>query len=237
MNICNQSAKAPALALFLLFGSSLLAWSQGGHASPITGIASPGQPILIDWSGQQDDDTGVKVLNQEVSGDNSLSIELLQNDPVLNLPGPEGFVLLDNTLRVTSTNPAGKRRIRIRMDFGRYLRDGSLSGIRANSIRLLRTDNPVSGRWLPAVRRINEERIADVRYLRVLEDDDFVLGHHGIDLKRAFAWAITDTRGDQFFAIGGLAVIPVPAAWLLFLSGSGLMWLVTRKRRQPVTAL
>ena len=238
MKTCNQFTNVAALALFLLFGATLLAWSQGGHAAPITGIASPGQPILIDWSGQADNDaTGVKILNQEVSGDNGISIELLPNNPLQNLLKPEGFVLLDNTLRVTSTNSAGKRRMRIRMDFGRYggragLRD---LGIRANTIRILRADR-ASGRWVRAVRRINEKRFADVRYLRALRAD-FVLGHHGFDRDKQFAWAVTDTRGDQYFTLAGLANVPVPAAWLLFVSGSGLMWLVTRKRRQSVAAL
>ena len=221
------------LPLLLLFGASLSGWSQVGHAMKIT--ATPGQATLLDLGDATDaDDTGIKILNREQTPFD-VEIELLANDPVLNLPTPDGFVLLDNTLRVTPTNPAGKRRIRIRMDFGRYLRAGRIAGIRADSIRLLRANERFSGRWLPAVRRINEQRIADIRYLRTLEDEDFVLGHHGIDLKRQFAWAITDTGGTQYFAIGGV-VVPLPAAWLLFLSGSGLLMIVSRKRRKPVTA-
>lgn len=230
MTINNPLVKLP---LVLLLGTSLSGWSHSGNAMKITTV--PGQPIVLDLGDPSDaDDTGVKILNQE-QNPFDVEIELLRNDPVLNLPTPDGFVLLDNTLRVTSTNPAGKRRIRIRMDFGRYLRAGRIPGIRADSIRLLRANERFSGRWLPAVRRINEQRIADVRYLRILEDDDFVLGHHGIDLKREFAWAITDTGGTQYFAIGGV-VVPLPAAWLLFLSGSGLLFMVSRNRRKPVTA-
>lgn len=230
MKTCRHYATLPGLALLLVVGAGLLAWSLPGQAMRVTGIASPGQPVLIDLSGQDDDDTGVTVLNQESSAVNEISIELLQNDPILKLPGPEGFVLLDNTLRVSATNPGGKRRIRIRMDYARYERIGLRRlGIRADTIRLLRADL-ASGRWSRAVRRINEQRIADIAYRRALKPD-FILGHHGFDKDNQFAWAVTDTRGDQFFALGGLAVVPLPAAWLLFLSSSGLIWLVSRKRR------
>ncbi len=231
MNLSDTRAK---LSLLALLGACLFV--AGGSAQAVGVTAVPNQPVVLDLDDPNDaDDTGIKILNQDTTAFD-VNIDLLTGDPILDLPTPAGFVLLDTTLRVQSTNPDGKRRIRVRMDFGRFLREERLNGIRADSIRLLRANERFSRRWLPAVQRINQQRIADIRYLRVLEDDDFVLGHHGIDLKRQFAWAITDTGGaTQYFAIGGVAV-PLPAAWLLFLSGSGLLLMLSRNRRKPVAA-
>ena len=174
----------------------------------------------------------VKNLSQDIETAD-IGIELLGGPNPFNLVVPDGFVLLDNTLKVNSGLLPGGRRLRARMDLGRYGGRASLrqQGIRINSLRLLRADFD-SGRWIRAVDAIREKRRADIRFLTAVRAD-FVLGHYGIDPQQDFVWAVLDTSGEQFFAIAGLRAVPLPAAGLLFLAGSGLLLAFSRRHQIP----
>lgn len=226
----------------LLSGLLLLGWQGAVNANPIqigSQIVVPFETeTVIDLSNVNlGDDTGVRVKNLTQDGnDKSISVELIPGASDLGFQAPDGFVLLDNTLHVTSNLTPGGRRIRARMDFGRY--NGGRAGIRAmgvrfNSIRLLRADFNTR-RWIPAVNAIRDQSIVPIRFLTGIRAN-LALGHYGIDKQNEFVWAVLDTAGEQFFAIGGLSAIPLPAAWLLFLTGSGMLVLVARRRRSEAS--
>lgn len=217
----------------------LAAWSSVILGAPIR-IDLPAfdggdKPVIGDWTGDagDSDDTGIKVQNFSAN-ETYFTFDLLAERPTSLPPAPSGFILLDETLKVVSESLAGERLMRIRLDYGRYGRAGLRRlGIRADTIRLLRADLR-RGRWVPAPRAIRDLGRADVRFLRGIRA--FTLGHHGVDQQNEFVWAIVDSRGDekfdnaQFFAIGGLSNIPLPAAWLTFLTGAGLLGLLVRRR-------
>ena len=213
--------------LFVL-GLALIGWPAIGHSALIGGFDS--ELLLPLNPNNLADKTGVRVLNKSTSG-GEVSVELLPGKFDDTLLLPDGFLLLDNTLRVASTLLPGGRRIRARMDFGRFGGRAGIRklGIRANSIRLLRADLR-KGRWIRAVDSIRKRADAEIRFLTEGRAD-FVLGHHGIDKQNQFVWAVLDTSETQLFAIGGIA-IPAPPAWLLLLTGSGLMLVALKRRRR-----
>lgn len=223
MKLFNCSSRTGRRLVAFMLGLGLVSGASLIQAAPLVIDVGPTLPVIADWSGAgDDDDTGVRLQKLGGAGGN-LSIELL-NDPGFSFAAPQGFQLLDNTLFVKPELAAGGRRMRIRMDYGRAgLRR---LGIRANTLRILRADFNTR-RWVRAVNGIRATNVR-ARYLGARRAD-FTLGHHGFDQQKEFAWAVLDTKGAQYYALGGLTNVPLPAAWLLFITGSGLLLMVSRK--------
>ena len=123
---------------------------------------------------------------------------------------------MDGTLSVQSNIPAGELRVRYRME---YLRaDLRRTGVRANSIRMLRRDVP-GARWVRATNSIRRQ--TPIRYLRD-ERADFVLGHHGYLREKRYVWAVMDVNSE--YAIGGAVPVGVPLLIpiLLIATGAGI---------------
>lgn len=199
-----------------------------GFAAPVDFAPGDLKSVLVN---PNDTRTGVRIDYQSGQGGRvDLQQLSISNQPLLsNLQTPSGFKLLDTTLFVDSTLTTGVRRIRARIGYRRA--DVRALGIRANSLRLLRADI-AGGRWLRAVSRIRDQGRATIRYLPATVAN-LRLGNHGFDATNKSVWAVTDLRGPQYFAIGGLNPIPLPAAWILFLSGSGLLLMLNRRRCLP----
>ena len=217
---------ASLTAISIQAGASFLEFDIGGIGEDR--LLNPADPA-------GGDDTGIRVINLAPQG-GTVRVSLESGARDFNLALPDGFLLLDNTLHVTSDLLPGGRRLRARVDFGRYGRAGIRAmGIRVGSLRVLRADF-ASGRWIRAIDSIrafdfNQERVlVERRFLTALRANP-VIGNYGIDLQKEFAWAVVNTSGDQYFALGGLSQVPLPAAWILFLSGSGLLAWSTRRRR------
>ena len=240
-NAIIDQLKIRACASWLLpLGAGLLlaAWQPVATANFFDVPIGPGgSELLLDIG--DGDESGVRIQNLGPTG-GQVTVELLPGAKDFNLSLPQGFLLLDNTLHVTSNLLPGGRRLRARMDFGRYGRAGIRAlGIRVGSLRLLRADI-TGGRWIRAtdsIRRFdfNQQRVLiERRFLRGLRVDPKI-GNYGIDFQKEFAWAVVNTSGNQVFALAGLKAIPLPAAWILFLSGSGLLMWIGRRRRQGET--
>jgi len=189
-------------------------------------ISTQAAPVVVNLPGQSDTgDTGFLLENLS-SEKGEPTVEIFSGD--LNYAIPQGFVLLDTTLHVKPDLKAGKRRIRARFDYGRYGGRAGIRklGIRANTLRLLRADS-VSRRWVRAGNGIRATNLG-IRYGRTTLAG--LLGQQGLDTKNEVVWAVLDTKGEQFFALAGLSNVPLPAGWLLFMTGSGLLLLVSRKK-------
>lgn len=220
--------RSRAAIIALLSAATIGAHAGAAFAAPVQFAPGDVKSVLLD---PNDTSTGVRIDYQSGQG-GQVDVQQLSigQTPLLSgLQAPSGFRLLDTTLFVDSTLTSGARRIRARIGYRRA--DVRALGIRANSLRLLRADI-AGGRWLRAVSRIRDQGRATIRYLPATAAT-LRLGNHGFDAVNKSVWAVTDLKGSQYFAIGGLNAIPLPAAWILFLSGSGLLLLLNRRRALP----
>lgn len=216
------------------FGFLTLAALLGGTtASAITIIdirgipVTAGETLIIDADGdvvQEITRTGITIESME---DGFVEVQFI--------PGPVGqkedevaddFLLLDGTLRVSSTIPAGQQRIRVRMGYERAgLRR---AGLRTSSVRLLRRRAlGRTARWLPAVQAATGR--AGVRFARTspLQTERRV-GFYGFDADTEFVWAILDRNSD--YAVGA-QLVAEPASLVLLAGGLGALFASCRYRR------
>jgi hypothetical protein len=225
-----------AASLALASAFSLL--GSGARASTISlddviqgVVVEAGQTVFLDENGSQvvqPTRTGVTFKNLS-SGQGQVSVQFLPG-PALR-PGDGvggGFLLLDGTLRVSSSLPARRQLVRIRMGYdGRRL---ARAGARESSVRLLRRraiPGRTAGRWLPAIRAV-QGRYDIVRYPD-MSPGRFPgnVGNHGFDRRNQFVWAYLDVTSD--YGVGALAVAE-PASLAFLVSGVGL--LVLRRVRR-----
>ncbi len=222
MHRAAATSKTIRFTIVCSLGIALVLWTRA--TLPMVIEATPEGDAFLDQVKQV---TGVRIPNYSPN-DGIVTIEQVeinQVDAIKNLSLADGFRLLDKSLLVTSALPAGKRRMGIRIGYERLgLRR---AGIRVGSIRLLRANlDPAFKRWQPAYERFNQRRAFQPRRgLATLR-----LGDYGFDENKQNVWVVTELGGSQYFAIGGLAAVPLPAAWLLFLSASGGLFLLSRRR-------
>ena len=183
--------------------ASLVLLPAGSFAASQQVSVGSGEDVLIDLSGDPNDsnDTAVRIKNlSQNSGE--VIVDFISGPQGSGADGASvqtGFALVDGTLSVQSNIPAGELRVRYRME---YLRaDLRRTGVRANSIRMLRRDVP-GARWVRATNSIRRQ--TPIRYLRD-ERADFVLGHHGYLREKRYVWAVMDVNSE--YAIGG--AVPV----------------------------
>ena len=234
MKPSHQGRRWRRFAWLAVAGCAAFSWNQAGHAMPIDALIDPNatQPLRLDWGAGGG--TGILLQNPPGVG-GKVSIELLDG-PAPPLAAPDGFVLLDNTLRVSSSLPSEGLRMRasmgIRVGQGRRI-PVRLRGLRPDSLRLLRADF-ASGRWIRAINSIRARERADIR---MITDGraDFTLGHFGIDSVRQTVWAVVDTSGEQLFAIGAKRV-PEPVGWLLLVTGAAFFAVARRRTRAEARA-
>jgi len=135
---------------------------------------------------------------------------------------PEGFVLLDGTLGITTDIPDGQMTLQVRIAYDpNELRAIGWDGTkRPSMIRLIKGDS--HSYWRPIEDVI---RLRGLSARRKMTPADFTLGHYGADLDNEYVWAVIDVPGT--FAIG----IPEPASLACLIGGVGALMLRRRRRR------
>jgi len=201
-----------ALTLLLVCGQVL--------ADPV----APGGTVSIKLNSDTDDDTGI-ILKNLTGNTGEVTIEYIAGDPLGGGGGGGGgrtvqspFILLDGTLRVTTTGIGpGDYRLLVKREYDR-------ARARARSLKE-ETMRPLLARPLrpcfrPAVERIYRQRNASIRYRypasaptrgeieRNRTNGGYrALGLHGHDVANSYVWAVVDLDGD--FAAGGLVPEPL----------------------------
>lgn len=172
------------------------------------------------------DETGFQIYSDPENSEGQVVVDWI---PTPDAQIDNGFVLLDNTLRVQTDLTAGSYRLGLRRAFVRS--NIRAAGIRARSLRVfrLRQIGREQVRWeaVPAYKRIAKRGRADIR--RIFGRSTFKLGNYGIALQDQYAWSVIDNGG--YFAIGGL-MVPEPSTWVLLGTGLTGLYLTRRGRRK-----
>jgi len=135
---------------------------------------------------------------------------------------PEGFKLLDGTLKIETPIPDGQMKLRVRMQFdARELR--AISGRRISRVRLLRLRRVGRRtRWMPIRKRMLAR---EIRARRKIGPATFELGEYGVDWTDSYVWGVLDVPGT--FAIG----VPEPISLLCMVGGAGVLMMRRSRRR------
>jgi hypothetical protein len=142
--------------------------------------------------------------------------------PITQAYPPQGFIMLDGTLEITTAIPDGQMALCVRIAYDpNELRAIGWDGKKPPSMARKRMMDQ-SPKW---------RLIADVIRLRGLParrkmgPADLTLGHYGVDLDNEYVWAVIDVPGT--FAIG----IPEPASLACLVGGLGVLAMRRSRRR------
>lgn len=205
----------------------LLVSPRGVHAQSSGVTVPPDSNVLIDLSDDPEDDnnTGILFGNRSLAkAPGTVQVKQFFGPPLgKDQTLPDGFVLLDNYLHVTTNIPQGEKRMLVRMEYD--IRQVRARRIRVNSLRVLRLRDGGT-HWRRAYRAIRDNRARqNARFIR--DRAQFILGRYGVDEARRNVWATVDVSSN--YAIGGIPV-PEPAALACIGAGVGLL-LIGRPRR------
>jgi hypothetical protein len=155
-------------------------------------------------------------------------------DLAVNPPGtpPEGFLLLDGTLRVSVSGLSpGDYRMMIRKTYSAEEREHK--GVRTRTLQLLRRER-ARELYLPA--RCLDRPREPIRPRSAISREEFkrgrtnggkrALGLRGVDASNTYVWCVLDKASD--FAVGG--VVPEPLTMGLLLTGAAGLLLKRRPR-------
>ena len=170
-----------------------------------------------------DPDTGIRIHNYSAQEEEVFYNWNLDDDCDGMGTVPDGFVLLDGTLTITTAIPDGSMRLQVRREIDRA-RARQL-GLRERELTLFRLKPRVAGPavWRPIVQRIRE-RMGPGKARKIPNTADFMLGHYGVALTDHYVWGVIDVPGT--YAVG----MPEPTT-LLCLAGGAALLLSNRRRR------
>ena len=183
----------------------------------------------LDWTGDTGDadNTGITLWNRS-DAPATVSIEYLPVNP----PGdpPEGFLLLDGTLRVdTGALGDGDLRMLVVREYDpvrarrKRLKRERMSVMRRDRARAkYRRARCLVRPMLTRKKRL----VAEIR-LALRRKEAGLLGSRGIDLTNTCVWAVVDKSSD--FVAGG-EVIPEPVSLACVVGGLGVLVLGRRRR-------
>lgn len=172
---------------------------------------APESAVTVDLSGNPDDtdNAGVIVFNKQKDVAGTVAIQWVGGE--LPAPAPEGFRLVDGSMRVALANlPNGGYRMLVRREYSpddiRALR---MDRARLRVMRRVVVPEQRLVRWLPAGPLDGEPgeiRFAPAPDRAALRSQPLLLGARGHSMNDRYVWAVVDHSGD--FAVGG----PVSAA-------------------------